>query len=622
MILDKKDVNRLVIYFFYDADGIVDRYVPYILEDMKRNSSEVFVVVNGKLTPEGRKTFEKITPKVFVRENVGFDVWAYKESMGQYGWEKLSEFDEVVLMNYTIFGPLYPFSEMFEEMNKRDLDFWGITKHHKVDFDVFGTCKYKYIPEHIQSSFLVIRRSLMESAEYHNLWDRMPMINSYAESVGLYEAIFTKDFTEKGFKSDVYIDTSDLEGYTRYPLMMMSNELIINRKCPIIKLKSFSQNYSDILVDTIGNCTIDSFEFIKNHLDYNVDMIWEHTLRVSNIADIKNIMHLNCILPADHVKVQPETPANRVALVMHLYYDDLVEKSFKYASSMPDGCDLYVTVTNDKMAGLVSKEAEKHKQFNKTEIIKIENKGRDVSALLVGFAPYVNNYDLVCFVHDKKTLQVKPYCLGESFAYKCFDNNLASKEYVKNIIRKFEDNPRLGMLMPPPPNHGNYYNFLHMGGWSSNYENTKKLAEKLNLHCPISQDKEIIAPLGTMFWFRPEALTTLFDYNWKFDDFPKEPVDYDGTLLHAIERVYGLVVQHEGYYSEWVLTEKNASIELTNLNYFLINSLKYQNFLLGSSAASPKKIKFKRKVKKIIPPFLWNFFKKIYHKLGGRKWVG
>ena len=139
----KETINRLVIYFFYDADGIVDRYVPYMLEDINKNCSELFVVCNGKLTPEGRKTFLKLTPHLLVRENVGFDVWAYKEALEHYGWEKLAEFDEVVLMNYTIFGPLYPFSEMFEKMNQRDVDFWGITKHHKVDFDCFNTCKYK-----------------------------------------------------------------------------------------------------------------------------------------------------------------------------------------------------------------------------------------------------------------------------------------------------------------------------------------------------------------------------------------------------------------------------------------------------------------------------------------------
>ena len=203
-------------------------------------------------------------------------------------------------MNYTIFGPLYPFSEMFEFMNKKDLDFWCITKHHKVDFDVFNTCKYGYIPEHIQSSFLVIRNSLLRTKDYQDLWKNMPMINSYAESVGLYEVIFTKEFNEKGYKSGVYIDTSDLEGYTRYPLMMMSDELIINRRCPIIKLKSFSQNYMDIIMDTIGSCTINSYEFIKNNTSYDVDLIWQNILRTSNMASIKRLMHLNYILPTDY----------------------------------------------------------------------------------------------------------------------------------------------------------------------------------------------------------------------------------------------------------------------------------------------------------------------------------
>ena len=115
-----KNIKRLVIYFFYDKDGIVDRYVPYMLEDMKKNCSELFVVCNGKLTVEGRAVLEAITPNVYVRENKGFDVWAYKAAMEQYGWKKLEKFDEVVLMNFTFYGPLYPFSEVFSEMNERD----------------------------------------------------------------------------------------------------------------------------------------------------------------------------------------------------------------------------------------------------------------------------------------------------------------------------------------------------------------------------------------------------------------------------------------------------------------------------------------------------------------------
>ncbi|WP_353937923.1 rhamnan synthesis F family protein, partial [Parabacteroides goldsteinii] len=46
------------------------------------------------------------------------------------------------------------------------------------------------------------------------------------------------------------------------------------------------------------------------------------------------------------------------------------------------------------------------------KVIVVENRGRDVSALLVGCAPYISDYKYVCFVHDKKTTQLKPYCVG------------------------------------------------------------------------------------------------------------------------------------------------------------------------------------------------------------------
>ena len=74
-------MKRVAIYFFYDKDGIVDGYVDYFLEDLKKNLDRLIVVCNGKLTSEGRKKFSKYTSEIIVRENKGFDVWAYKEGI-------------------------------------------------------------------------------------------------------------------------------------------------------------------------------------------------------------------------------------------------------------------------------------------------------------------------------------------------------------------------------------------------------------------------------------------------------------------------------------------------------------------------------------------------------------
>ena len=137
MLIDNSNAKRLAIFFFYDRRGIVDSYVPYLLEDLKKNVSEIFVVCNGKLKEEGKKELEKYG-KVLVRENKGFDVWAYKTALETYGWKKLEEFDEVIMLNNTIMGPVYPFAETFEKMDAKNLDFWGLTKYFKIKGDPFG----------------------------------------------------------------------------------------------------------------------------------------------------------------------------------------------------------------------------------------------------------------------------------------------------------------------------------------------------------------------------------------------------------------------------------------------------------------------------------------------------
>lgn len=39
-------MKRVAIYFFFDKDGIVDRYVKTVLTDLKRNIDRLIVVVN------------------------------------------------------------------------------------------------------------------------------------------------------------------------------------------------------------------------------------------------------------------------------------------------------------------------------------------------------------------------------------------------------------------------------------------------------------------------------------------------------------------------------------------------------------------------------------------------
>lgn len=562
MILDDAP-KRLGIFFFYDGDGVVDSYVEVMLADMVKNLSELTIVVNGDLSSKSYAKLARFTDKIILRENVGLDVWAYKTAMESYDWERLAEFDEIVLFNATIMGPVYPFAEMYAEMAGRDVDFWGITWFHKVDFDPFGTTPEGYIPRHIQSHFHVYRRSLVTSKEFQEYWDEMPEITSYTESVGMHEASFTQYFERLGFTSDVYVNTEDLEGYTYQPILFAPKRLIEKKRCPIFKRRSFFHDYEDVLDQSVGNATRDLYEYLRDHTEFDTNLIWDNALRSMNMADLVKNLQLTYVLPTGAVVTEPSRP--RVALVAHLYYMDLLDNMLTYIRNMPEGCDLILTVGGEEKAEQVRRACE-DLPFN-VNVRLIENRGRDVSALLVGLKDVIMDYDLVCFIHDKKVTQLSLYSKGDGFAVKCFENLLSTREFVSNVIATFDREPRLGMLMPTPPNHADYFP-ISAFGWGPNFVRTRKLLAELGIFVPMDHDKEPIAPLGTMFWFRPAALAPLFDHDWKWEDFPPEPNNIDGTILHAIERAYGYVVQGSGYFCGWLFSDSFARIELTNLGYY------------------------------------------------------
>ena len=95
-IASESSVRRLGIFFFYDAQGVVDDYVLTLLDGFQPHVEEFTIVVNGKLNAVGRERLERYTNNLIVRDNKCFDVWAYKAGIEYYGWEKLAQFDEII----------------------------------------------------------------------------------------------------------------------------------------------------------------------------------------------------------------------------------------------------------------------------------------------------------------------------------------------------------------------------------------------------------------------------------------------------------------------------------------------------------------------------------------------
>lgn len=569
--------QRLGIYCFYDKRGHAASFIKTFLDDLMDNLDDLVVVVNGQLSDQARQLFSEYTKTIIVRENKGLDVAAYKQAILTLGWEKLESYDEVICLNDTVMGPVYPFREMFACMDRKDVDFWGITAYAGETVDK------EQIPTHLQAYWHAYRRSLVSSPAFHEYWETMPLWKDYAEVTRKHEMTFTKHFTDLGFTWASYIDWRKYQGYSSYPLLYMPMQIVRDDRCPIFKRRSFFVDYSAYFDQTAGQPALDLYEYLRDHTDYDVDMIWDAILPSYNIDDIRKAMHLDYVLPSQAINPQTHDRP-RSAFIYHVYFMDLLEDTCHYIASLPEETDLYITSTEDKIPQ-IREYMQQHGISHQATFIPVINRGRDVSALLVAACPVVlsGKYDVIGFAHDKKSSQNQENghhgTESQGFAYKLMENTLGSEAYVKNILTLFAENPRLGQVTPPPPYHALYFAHTIPHDWGANYEITKELLEdRLGIHVPLSPTKPTASAMGSCYWFRVEALKPLFEYGWKYEDFlPEGQMGEDGTISHAIERANGYICQSRGYYPAWVLSDRYARIEVDSLFYTTA-------MMMGSSA--------------------------------------
>ena len=599
--------------------GVCDDYVAYYLNEINKICDRLVIVSNGSLTSEARDRFLEYTSHgdLVVRENKGFDAWGYRAGMMHIGFEELAEYDEVLMANDTVFGPVYPLAEIFEEMEKsEDLGFWGMTQHPSYEKEDLVTRNnpYGYAPEHLQTYFVVFRKTLLQAEVFERFWRKLLPIDKYEEAVGKFETTMTKMFSEEGFSWDSFIRTQDSAtddpNFTLYcPATMLKDY-----RFPFLKCRVFKQ---DTLTLNAGDQPRDAFDYIKDNTDYDTDMIWQSIIRKIDMYYFVKAMALSYVLPRDVLLANEHhrgRKAVKVALFMHIFYPESAETAAEYASRMPEGTDVFISTDAEGKARTI-RAAFKGKRAIKGMII-VENRGRSESALIIGMANAVMNYDIACFWKEKISKQVD-YHASLGWANKIDDALFSSKTYIENILHTFSENPRLGMLCVPEPFHADYF-WVPGNEWAVNRKNTIKLANRLGLQVPFDEDAQPICSFGGAFWFRPAAFGKLFNHPWTYEDFPREPLPIDGTLMHAIERVYSFICQDAGYYPAFVMSDRYASLEYTGVRHYLsaytysalYPGVSFDNYLQASEyvlavGARPIRTLIKLKIKNKMPRGLY-----------------
>jgi lipopolysaccharide biosynthesis protein len=168
----------------------------------------------------------------------------------------------------------------------------------------------------------------------------------------------------------------------------------------------------------------------------------------------------------------------------------------------------------------------------------VPNRGRDIGPFLTEFSRDLNKFDIVGHAHTKKSIHQKHKKFIQDWSNMLLENVLGGKTHAIDIILKqFEDDPLVGLVFPSDP---------YITGWENNKKHIYKISSRLKINESDLPD-QFDYPVGNMFWARVSAIKTALLAEFQWEDYPPEPLPYDGSDLHALERLWPFIVSNQGY---------------------------------------------------------------------------
>jgi hypothetical protein len=149
--------GRLVVLAVHQRARVLPSHVRTYLEALGGLDAGVLVV---DTTDGGVPIAPELAPLVLRRANTGWDVASWLAGIHE-ARGLLADLDELVLANDSVFGPVHDLRESWEHERVRDADFWGITDSWQIGY-------------HLQSYFLVLRRTALSHPAFWAFLERYP----------------------------------------------------------------------------------------------------------------------------------------------------------------------------------------------------------------------------------------------------------------------------------------------------------------------------------------------------------------------------------------------------------------------------------------------------------------
>jgi rhamnosyltransferase len=561
-------VNRLAIFFHYDADGEISSFVYEYLRSLRTVAKHIVFVNNGQLSPESLQKTSAIADDCFTRENIGFDSWAYKHALERLGWGVVRTFDDVILCNFTCYAPAGNLREMFDEMKTRGCDFWGIAKHPECDHYLIPSRKLGYIYEHIMSYFMVFSHTVIQSEKFSDYWTNLPQITNYAEAVGYHETVLTKYLEDCGFKSDAFVDLQETQSVSSNASVYQADDFLEIFNCPIVKRKAFFHDYSDLLVQS----TVRQGSNLLRHMErsgcFNTQLIWDDLLRTQDAYTLMKSLHLQFMLSNDQNGDGESTSRRHTAcsVVIHVASEAVALFFTRYFRGTATHASIFIEFADAEMEGKYSDAFRQIFGASAVILSRHVEEGHTPTEWYDSFSRAVMRIDrneLLCFVSLPEPPPETVWLLSAYANYKDILESLMGNRSTEDRISEiFASNERLGLLIPLPATHADF----HPEGMPLP---EATLGRILSLTKTLQLRNSFGSRDVTVQFYKPARCLWLRGGALRSDDINKVISSHSNPLEISliIQSLLPAFVQSSGFYTATIATERQYFAHLDNLRH-------------------------------------------------------
>ena len=218
--------RRAAVLSCFLSDGIIPDTLFYLIRGLREVVDQIFLVGDCPVDSSELDKLEGLVTWCRFERHMQYDFGSYRRGLKyarEHGFLDPANVDELVFLNDSCYGPVFPFSEMFDRMTAKPNQFWGIN-----DYQSFNK-------KHVSTYCVVFKKKIVYSDLLDQFLMRVDGQYDRGRVIATLETELTTYLTDHGMRFDLYAEEPG-KNLFNYPVTFLEKYRV-----PLVKKKAFSR---------------------------------------------------------------------------------------------------------------------------------------------------------------------------------------------------------------------------------------------------------------------------------------------------------------------------------------------------------------------------------------------